>query len=373
MNGNQSSFLDIMRVLAAQLVLINHILTRGGEKNILMLGNFGVLIFFILSGFLICYTTLEKKKNNPGYSLKSYFVDRFFRIFTPYLPCLIFILILDSIILYNSKTHNYYQYFSIKHFVANIFMFQQFPLGLLADKALNLSSLKLATFGSGRPLWTVAIEWWIYLFFGWVFFKNHLIKNSFLKFFSILVFVGIFPLFNMVAGTGEGLTLVWFSSAFIAFWYFSFYKNQNLFAFKNINLRFLVCILSIGFGVLVVRILWVSLVQTQFKWEPFTFYDFNFGFIFLLGFILVFIFLGEKSLKSRKPFPKFLADYSYSLYLTHYSLIHFMVSFKFLESLGWITFSIYFLICNLLGIIYWWSFERHYPYLKLLFLKKYRG
>ena len=59
MNGRQATFLDITRTIAAQSVLVGHIyMTLIGELPV-MLGNFGVLLFFVLSGFLICYTVLE--------------------------------------------------------------------------------------------------------------------------------------------------------------------------------------------------------------------------------------------------------------------------------------------------------------------------
>ena len=48
--------------------------------------NIAVLIFFILSGFLITYSTLRKKTFARNYSIFNYFIDRFTRIYVAFIP-----------------------------------------------------------------------------------------------------------------------------------------------------------------------------------------------------------------------------------------------------------------------------------------------
>ena len=52
--------------------------------------NLGVVVFFLLSGLLIPYTVV-RNKNRGGYSWGHFFIDRFARIYSGYLPGLIVI------------------------------------------------------------------------------------------------------------------------------------------------------------------------------------------------------------------------------------------------------------------------------------------
>ncbi len=371
MNGHQSTFLDFLRVFAAQLVLVNHIISASALTQPLKLGNFGVLIFFTLSGFLICYTTLEKRSANSDFVFGKYFVDRFFRIFVPYIPCLFLILFLDTLLIASGGHHEFPQYVSVKQFIANLFMLQQHPLGLFADKIFGWVQLKFATFGSGRPLWTVATEWWIYIMFGWMLLKQDTLRSHPFKFFIVLTLVGMAPLFNMVAGTGEGMALVWFVSAGLAYGYFQWtvqgkYPTHKLNQHSNLAGIIMLFIL----GLMILRIVWVSVIQNHFQWKPFEFYDFSFGFLFVLAFFLVFVWLGTNKGTRRYHWSKFMADYSYSLYLIHYPIVHFLRNFEFNLQGGLGTALIYFVVCNVSAILFWWAFERHFPTLKKAWLNR---
>jgi len=52
-----------------------------GFVNLSALGNFGVRIFFVISGFLITTQLLEEARSNGAISLKNFYLRRFFRIF----------------------------------------------------------------------------------------------------------------------------------------------------------------------------------------------------------------------------------------------------------------------------------------------------
>lgn len=93
-----SVLLDLIRGVSAQLVVIGHLLSfykvygykeDGGQ---FIIQNFGVVVFFILSGFLIAYSVNGK---NPDYGFKEYFIDRASRIFIAFLPALVVIALLD--------------------------------------------------------------------------------------------------------------------------------------------------------------------------------------------------------------------------------------------------------------------------------------
>ena len=206
MNASQATLLDAMRVVAAQMVLIGHIysivLVPTGTLGI---GDLGVVIFFVLSGFLIVLTTLQRLSRSD-YGLKVYLIDRLCRVFVPYLPALLCILAMDTVVVIRAGENPYADYYKVKHFVGSLLMLQQHPFGLFFDEILGLSALKIATFGSARPLWTVAIEWWLYVCFGLVLFRCGQPTRAP---WALLLLVLPVPLFNMVAGTGQGLSLLW--------------------------------------------------------------------------------------------------------------------------------------------------------------------
>jgi peptidoglycan/LPS O-acetylase OafA/YrhL len=96
--------MDLVRGISAQFVLIGHLLNilfpeyflEGTAPNFaekpgfFYVQNFGSLVFFVLSGYLISISASEKKKQ--GQRFGGYFADRFARIYTPYIPVLIFVL-----------------------------------------------------------------------------------------------------------------------------------------------------------------------------------------------------------------------------------------------------------------------------------------
>lgn len=373
MNTAQTTFIDGLRGGAAQLVLLGHIysmiLYPGHTTG---LGDLGVIIFFILSGFLITYTSLIKK----GYNFKRYFLDRFFRIFVPYIPAVILILIVDTYIFNYTAARDYLEHYNLKDFFATLTMLQQHPVGLFMDKLLGISEFKLATFGSGRPLWTVATEWWLYIMFSFVLFYKIDTKRFFLKLLLFLI-VSIVPVFNFVAGTGQGLSLVWFIMSGIAYWYYK--SGQNLAdTMKKLLLsgkreKILLYLLLAGLAVLMgIRFLWISYIETDFIFSRPVFYDFNLYVLLIIFLSLIFCILSVVNSQKRNKIILFFADYSYSLYLIHYTLLYFLLSSEIIKGNNKITdFIVCYLITNLVAIIFWWMFERNHKHVKRYIINKF--
>ncbi len=203
--------LDLIRGISAQLVVVGHgisycgILTFLHQPNFPWIQNIAVLIFFLLSGFLITYSTTTKNIKKASYSFLQYFIDRFTRIYTAFIPALIFVLFIDSINIYlNGDEYAFYSAFNLKTLVGNILMFQDYPILRYLPQEFRLTS-----FGSARPFWTLAVEWWIYLFYGFtvlVFIKDEKIKLSQL---FVLGGLSIAPLIYLVGGRGGGLMVYW--------------------------------------------------------------------------------------------------------------------------------------------------------------------
>lgn len=209
----------------------------------------------------------------------------------------------------SSEAFRYYGAFNIKTFVMNIFMFQDYPLFLLADKILG-GKFAVTSFSSARPFWTLAIEWWYYMFFGY--FWLHLKDQVQIHLLDVLVLgvLSVVPIFNLLTGRGNCLTLIWLGGVVI----------ENLYGSINIKSRFLLKLILILLAALLIA-------DGIFIREA---YSRSFQVLTLLTLWAFFVFLknsdnmitGEKFQNAVK----FMASYSYSLYLIHYSILDFIYS-----------------------------------------------
>ena len=85
MPKSTSVFLDGLRVLAALTVFAGHcvlLLYHGGFP---LAGHVAVIVFFVLSGYVIAYSTLSR----PGMSAKRYTVARLSRLYSVVGPALL--------------------------------------------------------------------------------------------------------------------------------------------------------------------------------------------------------------------------------------------------------------------------------------------
>lgn len=177
---------DLIRLLAALQVLlghgINHLQILGYEHILNAISFFlGVIIFFVISGFLITrsYITKKYQKNRGDSAILQYIKNRCFRIF----PALWFAFILAVVLLL---------YFGIIHF-SSFFNFDlwKWILGQITIFQYYTPDV-LRSFGVGTPngsLWTIPVELEFYillpLFF--LFLKSISINTKFLVLFLFSV------------------------------------------------------------------------------------------------------------------------------------------------------------------------------------------
>lgn len=134
-----------------------------------------MLLFFALSGMLICYSLL-KKLGNPMYRFRNFLVDRFSRIYSGLVPAMLIAAFFAALIYVTN--YSYFVYLcsmqsppSFLTFVMTLVMLQRFPVAffnsLLSPLGLSLPLSSVTPFGFNGILWTLAVEWWIYMAFGW--------------------------------------------------------------------------------------------------------------------------------------------------------------------------------------------------------------
>jgi peptidoglycan/LPS O-acetylase OafA/YrhL len=299
-SAESSTLLDFIRGGAAQLVVIGHgisffeIAPYLQQPHFPYLQNIAVLIFFIISGFVISYS-LSGKSDNKDYQYFNYLVDRTARIYTTFIPALIFVLFIDSISIYfNGDLYQYWAAFDLRTFVGNLFMLQDFP------------GLPLTSFGSARPFWTLAIEWWIYLFVGAVFF--FLVKKKSLALFAVIVIFSVVPMYNFLGGRGNGLFLYWlFGSVIYVVWASDCLGKIP----TNVKSIVLLCVLALAS---------YRVLDTLVAYDP--------VFAFLIAVAICISIDLAPNFKLSKIFcvgSTFVAGYSYTLYLIHYSILDFLL------------------------------------------------
>ncbi len=98
-------YIDAWRFLAVVMVIQSHIFVYSGLKIPLLtpyldpldrLGELGVLVFFVISGFVICSGLVAEKKRSGRICLSAFYVRRFYRIIPPLWLYLSGLLLLDA-------------------------------------------------------------------------------------------------------------------------------------------------------------------------------------------------------------------------------------------------------------------------------------
>ena len=89
---------DATRATAALMVLVGHALGIFNARHPVWPQEFGVVMFFLLSGYLISQT-LHKRLEQPQSTFLEYAVDRWARIYSGFLPAILFVVVLDYLTL----------------------------------------------------------------------------------------------------------------------------------------------------------------------------------------------------------------------------------------------------------------------------------
>lgn len=306
-NNDVSTALDFLRFFASQLVCIGHAISFFEIVEILQpphapyMQNIGVIIFFVISGFLIAYT-LDRNSINPSYGLGEFVVDRVARIYSAYLPALLVIAITD-ILLSEMSGYEISASLTWSALIGNVFMMQKYT-GLLSQY------LAVPIFGSASQLWTLAAEFHIYIFVGalyFMFIKRHAGWSLLVA--VLAMQVPIHFLNSDESITGSGLLILWILG-FAAY----FVVQADFWRFVRTSLWMAVFIFSI--------FLWFHGVNPghEYRTDGYPLVAIAFGAIVLTTQRTNFAFKYER----LSQIIHFAAGYSFSLYLLHYSIIYFV-------------------------------------------------
>ena len=174
-----SVLLDLIRGLAALLVLLEH------WRNIFFIdypqitahralfsgfyllctaGHQAVVIFFVLSGYLISGSIFRMLQRH-AWSWRSYLTHRLVRLWVVLIPGLLLCALWDGLGLHSHAAPQLYAGFSGDH-VISINVAAKHTWDAFASNLLFLQTIRhLPIFGSDESLWSLANEFWYYILF----------------------------------------------------------------------------------------------------------------------------------------------------------------------------------------------------------------
>jgi peptidoglycan/LPS O-acetylase OafA/YrhL len=156
-----SVYLDLVRATAALLVLFYHAATNnelGGawlRPAFAHTGTPGVIIFFVLSGFVITWAADTKEK-----TLKVFFINRLARLWSVVIPALAVTFLADEI--------GYKIYPQVYLAIEDWTSLLAHPFSHLAISGMFLNQIWFLDVRplSNNPFWSLSYEWWYYAAFG---------------------------------------------------------------------------------------------------------------------------------------------------------------------------------------------------------------
>lgn len=358
---NHFYWLDALRFIAAFMVLLSH--TRNtffpafgdlptDQQNIFSMaftmfcrmGHEAVIIFFVLSGFLVGGRGLERIQNGTM-NVKSYAIDRFTRIYPPLIAAVVFYFITSLLV------HGEYigcVPFSWTTAIGNL---------------LNLQGICCQSLVS--PFWSLSYEMWFYIIFG-VLAVLLTTKNDYVKIVSIVLFVLASSVF--VLGLNYNYLFIWLMGAIA---YIVRPKTRSK----------LVLFLSlVGFFV---TILYWQLSKDTRSIE-FAIKGTNNDFLEILMSLMACLFIQQIILfEPQKKFTKRiekgignLAKFSYTLYLSHRIVFLWIMAYLIpyqtcqFTAIGIIKFIAILIITTFICWLIYLVSERYSPYLRRLMKNK---
>ena len=341
LSQESSVFLNLIRFIACEMVVVCHFLTKyqpeihqASFRLGSALGGVAVLLFFVLSGLLICYSTLNKV-GNPSYRFRNFFVDRFSRIYSGLVPALLIGAVI-AVVIYITN-YSYFVYLcsmqstpSLLTFGMTLAMLQRFPVAffnsLLLPFGLSFPLPSVTPFGFNGILWTLAVEWWIYMVFGWLLMGSLALisRQNRSKAYNVLFFVVAVALSLILVGLLQefsSVIIVWFVGALMMLAISSEAVRSKL--SRSLAARGLVALFVLALASAIFS------GYTAFAWSG-QYYD-----VFLGLQLSLFVFAGVLFLNGNKGglSSKWLlnkrvvkwvtvgAGFSYTLFLTHYPIV----------------------------------------------------
>lgn len=174
-----SSWLDCLRWVAAALVCITHVrsamfadydpaagssLAARGFYLLHGYGHQAVVVFFVLSGFLVGGEVLRGLQR-AEFDWSVYAIRRVSRLYPVYLAALLLGALWDNLGLHFFNVHQLYSHAGSPFPMIFYPVVERLTLTVLGGNLLFCQDILVPTFGSNSPLWSLANEAWYYALF----------------------------------------------------------------------------------------------------------------------------------------------------------------------------------------------------------------
>jgi peptidoglycan/LPS O-acetylase OafA/YrhL len=179
LSADASVALDLLRALAAILVMVGHVrglffvdFAQVAEKSLAVraiyfataLGHEAVMVFFVLSGYFIAGNVLRALARS-GWNWPWYLVRRITRLHIVLLPALLAGLALDHLGLSLFGTAGPYGAVEAYRAIVPVPVAERLDIPTFLGNAFYLQEILTPTLGSNGPLWSLSFEFWYYLAF----------------------------------------------------------------------------------------------------------------------------------------------------------------------------------------------------------------
>ncbi|MEN8419325.1 acyltransferase [Acinetobacter baumannii] len=298
-----------------------------------LLSQSAVMVFFVLSGFLIGKSLTKNYNNNNGLDLIGYLRDRFNRIYPPFIFSIFLVVILYTLspLIFPSGTNLFFEAYNLARpsfdiTIAETLRSLFFLNGFIGD-----------TISSNGPLWSLSFEVWYYILAGLVFKSSKPIYA--LASITLLIVLSILSTSFLIHST------VWFIGLILCILH-----NNNLF---NITLNRLFYSISIigtllfSLGFLVLNHNMVATLSHQEIIKDFTLLFFKLSVALLTACYVYSILRNERSFTRKF---KDASKYSYTLYIVHFPILLFIFGvFQLtIQNNPLLIFTIYIVSCILI-------------------------
>lgn len=354
------SWLDLIRGMAALEVCLSHLramffLPHGEKQGSILISLFyfftgfahqAVIIFFVLSGFLISRSVYFSYLNKK-FSFKNYSIDRLTRLWIVILPGLILTAIVDHLGL--SMFPGSAIYSNAVPFLGDISPGKYLNGGVFLGNVFFLQTILVHTFGSNYPLWSLANEFWYYVLFPFTLFAfidGRLMRKSLFGILAlaILIFVGkAIALYFLV-------WLIGFAIVIINKRVTPFTKQWNYLLLIAAGISFLIVLFLIR----------INLIPDSLK---------DLVLALVTG-VMVYSAINAPEIPGGiQRFTKFFSGISYSLYIIHYPLAIllsacFIQKPSFFGAKEFLLYVLAFLIILTIVFVFWFLFESRYIQLR---------
>ncbi|MDC0434626.1 acyltransferase [bacterium] len=351
-------WLDLIRFLAALVVVLGHVKAATfveffdlieSDKSFIIAAAFGfarlgheaVLLFFVMSGFLVGGRAIERMIKG-SFRPYDYAIDRIVRIMLPLVPALILTMIIRLIIDGN---------FDPLHLVGNLF---------------SLQGIVVPPFGENIPLWSLSYEVWFYFlaFIVGVAFKNGVLSTS-----IQVSLITVFLVFSVLNAT---YLFCWLVGA-MAFLTLPDHFKWTTFIFSCVLCLLSIFAIQVGVTDLPESLLYIEHLAPSPNISRLLF---SLSVALLLQQLIRIEPKGQALIKLEAA-GTVLALSSYTLYLTHLPIIQLLIfmGIEKKDSIGLASVSIFILVtvvCLLASWLLYLMFEKHTILVRLYIKTKFR-